>query len=152
MDYDTRYQAANAYLTYTPKLGADHDLTVLAGWNIEDQVYKTLTVSRTGFVTPNKPSFSLMNGVAENPTAGGNAWSYVGAFYRVNYGYKGKYLVEVSGRYDGSSKFPIHSNGASSLRRRWRGASPTSRGWAGRAARSTTPRSAFRPVRWATAT
>ena len=109
VDYDTRYQAANAYLTYTPKLGADHDLTVLAGWNIEDQVYKTLTVSRTGFVTPNKPSFSLMNGVAENPTAGGNAWSYVGAFYRVNYGYKGKYLVEVSGRYDGSSKFPIHS-------------------------------------------
>ena len=109
VDYDTRYQAANAYLTYTPKLGADHDLTVLAGWNIEDQVYKTLTVSRTGFVTPNKPSFSLMNGVAENPTAGGNAWSYVGAFYRVNYGYKGKYLVEVSGRYDGSSKFPTNS-------------------------------------------
>ena len=67
VDYDTRYQAANAYLTYTPNLGADHDLTVLAGWNIEDQVYKTLTVSRTGFVTPNKPSFSLMNGVAENP-------------------------------------------------------------------------------------
>lgn len=152
VDYDTRYQAANAYLTYTPKLGADHDLTVLAGWNIEDQVYKTLTVSRTGFVTPNKPSFSLMNGVAENPTAGGNAWSYVGAFYRVNYGYKGKYLVEVSGRYDGSSKFPIHSKWGffPSASVAWR---ISDEPWmAGRAARSTTPRSAFRPVRWATAT
>ena len=106
VNYDTRYQAANAYLTFTPKLGADHDLSVLAGWNIEDQVYKTLSVSRAGFVTPNKPSFSLMNGVSEDPTAGGNAWSYVGAFYRVNYSYKGKYLVEASGRYDGSSKFP----------------------------------------------
>lgn len=109
VNYDTRYQAANAYLTFTPKLGADHDLSVLAGWNIEDQVYKTLSVSRAGFVTPNKPSFSLMNGVSEDPTAGGNAWSYVGAFYRVNYSYKGKYLVEASGRYDGSSKFPVHS-------------------------------------------
>ena len=135
VDYDTRYQAANAYLTYTPKLGADHDLTVLAGWNIEDQVYKTLTVSRTGFVTPNKPSFSLMNGVAENPTAGGNAWSYVGAFYRVNYGYKGKYLVEVSGRYDGSSKFPIHSTGGffPSASVAWRISDEPWMGWSRRA-------------------
>ena len=29
-----------------------------------------------------------------------------GAFYRVNYDYKGKYLFETNGRYDGSSKFP----------------------------------------------
>ena len=86
-----------------------------------------------------------MNGVAENPTAGGNAWSYVGAFYRVNYGYKGKYLVEVSGRYDGSSKFPIHSKWGFFPSASWRGASPTSRGWAGRAALDNA-RSAFRPV------
>lgn len=109
VDYDTRYQAANAYLTFTPKLGENHSLTALAGWNIEHQVYNTLTVSRSDFITPSKPSFSLMNGVSTDPKAGGNAWSYVGAFYRVNYSFKGKYLVEASGRYDGSSKFPIHS-------------------------------------------
>lgn len=44
VDYDTRYQAANAYLTFTPKLGMKHDVTVLAGGNIEDQTYKTLGV------------------------------------------------------------------------------------------------------------
>jgi TonB-linked SusC/RagA family outer membrane protein len=109
VDYTTRYQAANAYLTYTPKLGDNHGLTVLAGWNIEDQRYETLSVSRSGFVTITKPSFSLMNGVSSDPVSGGNAWSYVGAFYRINYDYKGKYLVEVSGRYDGSSKFPVYS-------------------------------------------
>ena len=29
-----------------------------------------------------------------------------GAFYRVNYDYGGRYLLEANGRYDGSSKFP----------------------------------------------
>ena len=28
-----------------------------------------------------------------------------GMFYRVNYNYKGKYLLETSGRYDGTSRF-----------------------------------------------
>ena len=39
---------------------------------------------------------------------GSNSWSVVGAFFRVNYGYKGKYLAEVSGRYDGNSRFPTN--------------------------------------------
>lgn len=30
-------------------------------------------------------------------------------FFRFNYDYKGKYILEVSGRYDGSSKFPTSS-------------------------------------------
>ena len=32
-----------------------------------------------------------------------------GAFFRLNYNYDNKYLVEVNGRYDGSSKFPKES-------------------------------------------
>ncbi|MCH5173998.1 MAG: TonB-dependent receptor [Bacteroidales bacterium] len=107
VNYDTRYQASNIYLTWSPKLGRKHSLTTLAGWNVEWQTYKTLTASRTGF-TSNKPSFTLMDGEA-SITAGGNAWSYVGAFARVNYSFLGKYLLEVSGRYDGSSKFPTYS-------------------------------------------
>ena len=50
-----------------------------------------------------------MDGTPTAPVEGGNAWSYVGVFYRLNYSYKGKYLVEFSGRYDGSSKFPMNS-------------------------------------------
>lgn len=107
--YFTRYQAANAYLTFSPNLGKNNSLTLLAGWNIEEQKYETLNVSRSGIITPSKPSFSLMNGTTTDPVAGGNAWSYVGAFYRLNYSYKGRYLAELSGRYDGSSKFPSNS-------------------------------------------
>lgn len=108
-NYETIYHAANAYLTYAPDLGLNHDLSLLAGWNLEHQNYATLQVSRAGFITSSKPSFTLMNGVSENPVAGGNEWAYIGAFYRLNYSYKGKYLLEASGRYDGSSKFPVNS-------------------------------------------
>ncbi|MGV3764093.1 SusC/RagA family TonB-linked outer membrane protein [Parapedobacter sp.] len=106
--YNTHYQAANAYLTYSPTLGPDHSLTALLGWNVENQRYETLAVSRADFITTTKPSFSLMDGVSTDPISGGNAWSYMGGFYRLNYSYQGKYLAEISGRYDGSSKFPLN--------------------------------------------
>ena len=109
VEYQTRYQSANAYLNWSPKLGDDHTFKALAGWNIEKQKYEKLTIKREGFVTASKPSFGLMNGTTTDPTVGGYIWSYVGAFFRLNYGYKGKYLAEVSGRYDGSSKFPTNS-------------------------------------------
>lgn len=106
--YDTRYQTANAYLTYSPKLGEKHSLTALLGYNVEWQNYKTRTMERTGFTTFDKESFNLMNGQPEI-SSGGSAWSYQGAFFRLNYGLLGRYLFEVSGRYDGSSKFPSYS-------------------------------------------
>ena len=108
-EYKTRYQASNIYLTYNPDLGENHNLNVLVGYNVEDKRYQTLTVSQMDMITTSKPSFSLMQGVADAPSAGGWTWAYMGAFFRVNYGFKSKYLVEVSGRYDGSSKFPTYS-------------------------------------------
>ncbi len=109
-NYETRYNAANAYLTFSPRLGDNHSFTALAGWNLEHQKYKTTTLERMNFITTTKQdSFTLMDGVSADPVTGGNAWSYVGVFYRLNYSYKGKYLAEFSGRYDGSSKFPVNS-------------------------------------------
>ena len=86
VSYDTRYQAANAYLSWSPKLGKNHDLTALLGWNLEERIYKTTTVSRNDFITTTKmDSFNLMNGISTSPTSGGNEWAYVGVFYRLNY-------------------------------------------------------------------
>ena len=39
----------------------------------------------------------------------GYTWGLVGFFGRINYAYAGRYLVELSARYDGSSKFPANS-------------------------------------------
>lgn len=108
-DYETRYQSANAYLNWSPKLGEDHNFRVLAGWNVEANDYEVFYIKRKDFVVGSKPTYALMTGETSDPQVSGNEWSYMGAFFRVNYGYKGRYLFEVSGRYDGSSKFPQNS-------------------------------------------
>lgn len=37
-----------------------------------------------------------------------NSWATRSGFFRINYGYDERYLLEVNGRYDLSSKFPKH--------------------------------------------
>lgn len=105
--YNTNYYASNATLTYSPRLGDNHSLTVLAGWNVEEKQYMKTLAKRTGLLDSSKPNFSLMDGTDITLKDNGSyEWGFAGAFFRVNYGYRGKYLVELSGRYDGSSKFP----------------------------------------------
>ena len=107
--YDRNYVTSNVYSEYSPRLGDKHSLKLLAGWNLERQKYNTETIKRTGIMDPEKPSWSLMDGTTNDPSQGGYEWSYVGLFFRANYNFKGKYLAEISGRYDGSSKFPSNS-------------------------------------------
>ena len=79
----------------------------MGGWNLEDNDYKTTRIMRQGLLVKDKPNFNLINGdsyyIQDN---GSNQWAFLGYFYRLNYDFKGRYLAEVSGRYDGSSKFP----------------------------------------------
>lgn len=106
-EYETEYQVANASLSFTPELSADHSLNALAGWNIEHKKYFSTQLMKDGLLKPGKPNFSLMDGTDLTiQDKGSYAWGFMGLFYRLSYGYKGKYLAEVSGRYDGSSKFP----------------------------------------------
>lgn len=105
--YNRNRLAGNATLTYTPKLGKNNSLTVLAGWNIEDYQYKTNLINREGIMIADRPNFDLLNGEAMTIADNGSSSSaLVGAFYRISYSYKSKYLIETSGRYDGNSKFP----------------------------------------------
>lgn len=107
--YNRSNVASSATLTYTPRLGDNHSLTVMGGWNIEDYQYKANQMQREGIILASKPNWDLLDGekllIADN---GSYSWGVVGAFYRVSYSYKGKYLLEASGRYDGNSKFPAN--------------------------------------------
>ncbi|MBL1407624.1 SusC/RagA family TonB-linked outer membrane protein [Sphingobacterium faecale] len=108
-EYETEYQVANASINFTPKLSEKHYLNFLAGWNVEDKKYYSTQLARDGFLKADKPNFSLMDGI--NLTLqdlGSYSWGFNGIFYRASYNYEGKYLLEASGRYDGSSKFPVN--------------------------------------------
>lgn len=102
----TKYLSGNITANYTKKFADKHDLNALIGYNVETQTFKELDAQRDGIIMPSKPDFNLMDGLNYNIKGGGNEWAYLGVFYRLNYAYDDRYLLELNGRYDGSSKFP----------------------------------------------
>lgn len=98
------YQAANAYATYTQQLNADHNLKIMGGANYETKYLKDLTMSQKDLLTTELIDFNLATGDI-TLTGGQNEYAIVGVFYRLNYDFKGRYLFEASGRYDGTSRF-----------------------------------------------
>jgi len=103
----SEYFSTNFFTDYSFKIDEDHDFKILAGFNSELNKYRDLVGSRTGLITDNIPT---LNTATTNPIAGGGYghWSTAGFFGRINYSFQDRYLFEVNGRYDGSSRFPSH--------------------------------------------
>jgi TonB-linked SusC/RagA family outer membrane protein len=56
------------------------------------------------------PEYDVLNAGSEdnkNNAGSGGGWALQSYFGRINYDYKGKYLFEANGRYDGSSRFAM---------------------------------------------
>lgn len=98
---------ANVYANFDRTFGSHH-VGAMAGFNQESVTYKTLTAANTALLSETLNDLSLATGT---PQLFGNQWDYAlrGAFGRVTYDYGGRYLLELSGRYDGSSRFPKKS-------------------------------------------
>ena len=107
-NFKTDYISANVVGTFTPKLGDDHNLNLVAGWNLEDYNYHRLRVTRLGMLSFDHPNFELMEGTEVSLDDDGDSYGMVGLFARANYTLLNRYIVELSARYDGSSKFPVN--------------------------------------------
>ncbi len=106
----TNYYSANAFATYTDTFNESHNLTVMAGYNYETRNYKAIGATGQNLISPDLDDLNLVGTNTEGQivtsvSGGQNEYVLQGIFGRVNYDYKGRYLVEVSGRYDGSSRF-----------------------------------------------
>ena len=104
--YTTNHVSANIVGTFTPKLGPDHKLNVVAGWNIEDHKYDVETILRQGMMYPGLTSFEMFEGSEIEIKQYDSDWSTVGVFSRANYSFLGRYIIEGSIRYDANSRFP----------------------------------------------
>lgn len=102
---DDYYNAFNAFAEYTFSLKEKHNFKVMVGYNQENKHKKYHYAGRKNLIDSSNPSLNLAYGdMAMNGSE--THWSVNGFFARINYDYKGKYLLELNGRYDGSSKFP----------------------------------------------
>ena len=103
------YKSANLFATYEDTFGGHH-LTAVAGGNYESQYSQYLEAIAYYLISDKLNDLSLAgtdtDGSSKQYIDGEQSeYALLGFFGRINYDYKGRYLLEVSGRYDGSSRF-----------------------------------------------
>lgn len=98
------YVSPNIYTSYHYLLKKGHEFNLMAGFQQELNEYRSLSSSAQDLISPGRPGVSLTTGT---PTTAEirNHWATKGYFGRLGYNYKEKYLLELDGRYDGSSRF-----------------------------------------------
>ena len=101
------YYSANVYANYDETFGEAHHVSATAGFNYETWASKNVSVAGINLSSINLDDLNLATGSPTEGAYGGgqNEYALAGFFARINYDYKGRYLFEVSGRYDGSSRF-----------------------------------------------
>ena len=106
--YFEERNAINAYATYAFEPWKDHHFSVMAGFNQEYWNYAYFNTRAEDQAILDIPS---MSGAQGQVTTSDQYYDYAlrSGFFRVNYDYANRYILEVSGRYDGSSKFPKNS-------------------------------------------
>lgn len=100
----TQMLTNNIVATYSKQIN-DHDFKIMAGSNIEQSQYRYITAQRNGLLSAGNPELNLAVG-DQTVNSEHTQWAVAGFFGRINYAFKDRYLLEVNGRYDGSSKFP----------------------------------------------
>ncbi len=100
------YTAINTTAEYQISLAAKHNFKALIGYNQELKQMKFDSLSVKNLIDQTMPAANLNNDPAPGVGASKGEWAVSGTFFRVNYDYDGKYLLEVNGRYDGTSRFP----------------------------------------------
>jgi len=125
--YRTNFLNTNIFSEYTKEIKG-HTFKVMGGFQSEKNKYRDVTADRQGIIVASLPTINTTSGFDNSgkiasPGVSGQYynWSTVGFFGRVNYDYKGRYLLEANLRYDGSSRFQAD--------KRWNYFPSVSAGW-----------------------
>lgn len=99
------YYALNGYAEYENTFAEKHYFKAMVGYNEELKKNRSFGVTVKNLIDPTLES--LVPNYDPNPAVRGalSEWAVSGSFFRLNYIYDDKYLLEVNGRYDGTSRF-----------------------------------------------
>jgi len=86
----------------------DHHIKLMLGQEQQKNIHTWASAYRRNFVSTLIDEINVGSTAAEDKDNGGSSYvsAYNNYFGRLNYDYKGKYLVEFLFRYDGSANFP----------------------------------------------
>ncbi|MCA5004657.1 SusC/RagA family TonB-linked outer membrane protein [Sphingobacterium bovistauri] len=102
------HQILNLYAKYVFTQLENHNMDIMLGTNQEYINYEFNGASRPGVLSMSAPSLGSSSGVV-NATDGFYRNAISGYFGQFHYDYKGKYILQLGARYDGSSRFPSES-------------------------------------------
>ncbi|MDO4692320.1 MAG: TonB-dependent receptor [Porphyromonadaceae bacterium] len=93
------------FAEYASVLGEKHDIKVMAGLDVDINKYRNIVGTKQDVITPLVPT--LNTSTNDKPQLSGeyNHWATMGMFARANYVFDSRYLLEMSIRRDGSSRF-----------------------------------------------
>lgn len=83
----------------------DHNVKFLVGASREDFYNEFINAYRDTYILPDYPVLNAGSAINQQATGSAEEWALQSLFSRINYIYKGKYLLELNARYDGSSRF-----------------------------------------------
>lgn len=83
---------------------AKHNSKIMAGFQAEDNLATSFGASKRGFQM-NRYYLDNGDGATASASGGASGWSMASVYGRLNYDFDSKYLIEMTGRYDGSSRF-----------------------------------------------
>ena len=100
----------NVFANYDNTFADAHHITVTAGMNTEHWMHKSVGATGKNLLSETLNDLDLVGpdesgNVIMEVSGGQSEYAIAGFFGRVNYDYKERYLLEVSGRYDGTSRF-----------------------------------------------
>ena len=105
------YQALNIWAEYKKTFNEIHNISLMGGYNQEEKRYTSTMYGMTNLYDNELPISNLAINYKENDE-GDDIWRVQGAFFRLNYDFQSRYLLEINGRYDGSSKYEKNSRWA----------------------------------------
>lgn len=98
-------QTFEAYVDYLHTWNKNHNFKTMVGMQYDTRYYHQNAISANGLLSEDLNDFNLADATLYEVSGGKSRYKTLGFFGRLNYDYAGRYLVEVSGRADGSSRF-----------------------------------------------
>lgn len=92
------------YAEYAKELGK-HDFKIVGGMDVDINRYRNLAGEKKDLITIDVPTLNTATNDKPGLNGGYSHWATMGFFARANYVYDSRYLLEVSVRRDGSSRF-----------------------------------------------
>lgn len=90
---------------YSFDIHKDHQFKLQGGFQGLDNFSSSISASRTGLPDYTRPYLNLASPSQQQSSGSASDFAIAGFFSRLNYSFASKYLLELTGRYDGSSRF-----------------------------------------------